>query len=91
MFSGAFVSLMILIGEVGPAAEVVKNLSHSSPDAVVAVGCADSGCVGTTKGAVVFVGNGVGAGVFVGGTGVAVGSAASVSAIMVNAAATAVP
>ena len=37
------------------------------------------------------VGIGVGTGVSVGGTGVAVGIAASVSAIMVNAAATAVP
>jgi hypothetical protein len=97
MFMGALVSLMILIGAVGPAALLCKSLSHSLL-LVVEVGWAATGCVetpsgwvGITRGAIVFVGNGVGEAVSVGGTGVAVGMAACVSATIVHAAATAVP
>lgn len=58
---------------------------------VVAVGATNEAPVGITKGAVVFVGGGVGEGVSVGGMGVAVGMAACVSATIVMAAAIAVP
>jgi len=78
----------------GPAASpgiTCLKSEHKSAGAVTVGAAATIDSVGSSKGGAVFVAVGNGSGVCVGGMGVAVGSAACVSAIIVKAAATAVP
>ena len=87
-------SFTIFIDVLGPAASPgikCRRSEHKSAGDVAVGSTAAMGCVGNSNGGTVFVGLGVGGGVSVGGTGVAVGSAACVCAIIVKAPETAVP